>query len=210
MLVLNSEARAETIFQNRLLKKYILRNHNRWYRYARETLGQDIKPEDLIVVSGWVKTDADWAAVAFSNTSTSYSASVEGHAAGVIGLELSHSRASSVAGPKRHRQGQNYSLKSLSSSPADSAHDQCAFLKRSMVRRRLGIVRKVVAGAGYYQPPGHDDDRSTAGGVGVIADEYEDDGEGAWQIVENEVSLGLWCLPKTADIPGTRAGLLTY
>lgn len=70
-------------------------------------------------------------------------------------------------------------------------------------------MRRVVAGAGYYQPPSYDDG-SAAGGDEVVADENEDVGEGAWQEIESDMSLRSWCAPNTADINGTRAELLTH
>ena len=81
------------------------------------------------------------------------------------------------------------SVTALSSSAiaaAASDANQCIFLMRLKVWRRLGIVRQAVAGAGYHQLPKQDDERGAAGGGGVVVD--EDVEENVWLDVKTEVS----------------------
>ncbi|EKM51448.1 uncharacterized protein PHACADRAFT_102964 [Phanerochaete carnosa HHB-10118-sp] len=167
VLILKSEAHAEKILRNRLLKKYIVRHCDRWYAYARNEIYQDIKQEDIVVVSGWVKTTADWATVAFSNTSTSSSASLEGRVGGIAGAAVGGSHSRSMTGPRMERQASNFP-------PAEAKRDQCVLLRRYKIRKRLVFLKKVVGGAGYDQLPSPDDEQG-ASRVGVAAWEDEDE-----------------------------------
>lgn len=174
VLVLKSEAHAEAIFDNRALKKYIIRHHHTWHAYARDDLFQDIKLEDIVVISGWVKTEADWVVAAFSNTSTSSSGSVEAHAGGVAGFKAEGSHTTSVTGPKMHRHGERYLESASGAGLADAKRDQSVFVKRLKVRRRFVVWRKVVAGAGYHRLPEPGDARGASGEEGITAREVED------------------------------------
>ncbi|EKM58829.1 uncharacterized protein PHACADRAFT_88060 [Phanerochaete carnosa HHB-10118-sp] len=168
VLVLESEAHAESIFDNRALKKYIIRHHHTWHAYARNDLFRDIKAEDIVMISGWVKTEDDWVVAAFGNTSTSTSGSVEGRAGGVAGLKAEGSHTSSVTGAKMHRHGERYLDNASGLRPADAKRDQSVFVKRLKVRRRLLVLWKVVAGAGYDLLPYLGDARGGPGEEGTM------------------------------------------
>ncbi|EKM58887.1 uncharacterized protein PHACADRAFT_248999, partial [Phanerochaete carnosa HHB-10118-sp] len=174
VLALKSDAHAETIYKNQIFKKYIFRNIRAWHAYAKDVLGLDIKQEDLVVVSGWVKTTADWAETAFSNTSTRSSGSLEGHVGGVARVEVGGSYTSSVMGPKMHRHAEHYSSKTFGSHSAEFRRDQCIFLKYYKVLRRLLLPPKLVAGAGYHRLPDLGDGRGASKGEGVALEELED------------------------------------
>ncbi|EKM58786.1 uncharacterized protein PHACADRAFT_73658, partial [Phanerochaete carnosa HHB-10118-sp] len=177
VLVLKSEAHAERMFENRLLKKHILRNHDKWCAYVKDELFQDVNPEDIVVVSGWVKTGADWAAIAFGNASTTSSASAEGRVGGVAGVAAGGSHSRSVTGPRMERQGQNYLSGASSSQTAGGKRDHSVFVKRYKMLKRLGFLRKVVAGAGYDRLPGQGDGRGASGAEGVMVEKDEDEDE---------------------------------
>ncbi|EKM56565.1 uncharacterized protein PHACADRAFT_92278 [Phanerochaete carnosa HHB-10118-sp] len=166
VLELNSEADAESIYEKVSLKEYIIRHHNEWYAYAKDVLDLDIQRESIVVVIGWVKTEADWATVAFGNTSTSSSVSLEGRAAGVVGAGVGTSRSSSTTGPTMRRQGKDYSA-----SAPDSARDQSVFLKRLKMKKRFGLLKEIVAGAGYHRLPDRGDGRGGSAAEGIAARE---------------------------------------
>ncbi|EKM58791.1 uncharacterized protein PHACADRAFT_88495 [Phanerochaete carnosa HHB-10118-sp] len=174
ILALKSEAHAETVFENAVLENYIARHHDGWYAYAKDVLGHRFKQESLIVVRGWVKTEADWAVAAFSNASTSVSASVEGNAGGVAGAGIGGSHSRSVTGPRVQRQGRDYLADASRPRPAEPIRDQCVLVKRYMLRKRLVILKKIVAGADYHRLPGAGDERGGSGGKGVVVQEEED------------------------------------
>ncbi|EKM58891.1 uncharacterized protein PHACADRAFT_191205 [Phanerochaete carnosa HHB-10118-sp] len=157
VLALRSEAHAETLFESHVFKAYI---------------------EKIVVVYVWVKTEADWAAAAFSNTSTSFSGSLKASAGSIAGAEMGGSHSSSVSGPEMHRHGQREA--------GSTRRDQCVLVKRLKVRRRFMLPRKVVAGAGYHQLPDPWAARDGLGGEGVIVLEAEAENMGDANIVNAE------------------------
>ncbi|EKM58871.1 uncharacterized protein PHACADRAFT_248971 [Phanerochaete carnosa HHB-10118-sp] len=118
VLTLRSEAYIEKIFGNNLLEKYILRNHDNWYAYVKNIALQDVEREDLVFVSGWVKTTADWMITIFQGTNT-------------------HSRRS----PEISRHGEGY----LGDPLGETKRHQCLFVSGYKVRRRFGVVRDVAS-----------------------------------------------------------------
>ncbi|GJE97251.1 hypothetical protein PsYK624_134670 [Phanerochaete sordida] len=85
VLVLQSEAHSQTIFENTELKEDVLRHHEGWCAFARDVHHLTVKSSAIVMVSGWVKTGPDWAAAAFSNTGSRRSASVKASAGGLAG-----------------------------------------------------------------------------------------------------------------------------
>ncbi|GJE94312.1 WD40 repeat domain-containing protein [Phanerochaete sordida] len=168
LLVLQSPLTSSGLLESDELKRYMVREHERWYAHAKDTLRLGVQPEDIVLVSGWSKSSADWAVTVFSNTTTSYHASLQGRAANFAGLELFRSRKRTESGPKIQRHGTKYPR------PA-GAHDklqedQCMFVKRYRLKRRLLVVHEIVAGAGFNRLSGSRDDEglgdATTGGVG--------------------------------------------
>ncbi|GJF00742.1 WD40 repeat domain-containing protein [Phanerochaete sordida] len=108
------------------------------------------------MVSGWVKTEADWATAAFSNMSSSAGVSLDGQAGGAARIRVSGSYTYSAAGPMMERQGCHYAQSTPTVHNNHSrcrTKDQCVFIKRYMVRRRFYFMRTIVAGAGYHDLP---------------------------------------------------------
>ena len=195
VLILNSPAHRESVFENDLLWKYMLRHHHEWCEYARTTLGQRVKSSDVILLAGCVKTSADWKVVAFTRSSIAYHAGLEGHAFGA-GAELRAARTRELEPPKMHREGLLYPRAqshpshsgeagtfTASDQPVDSPgpntspessgsgeprKDQSAFLNRYRTKRR-GPFKKIVAGAGPHRLPEQEGRRSVQGGEGLMA-----------------------------------------
>ncbi|EKM56568.1 uncharacterized protein PHACADRAFT_253776 [Phanerochaete carnosa HHB-10118-sp] len=191
VLELKSEAYAEAIFENLELKQYILRHHGEWHKYAKGKLHQDVKRGDIVMICGWVKTEADWAATAFSNTSTNTSISVGVQAGAVAGANAGASNTSSTTGPTMRRQGENYAKASgpavkPSDTPTNASEvvanvpglilpeptrDQSVFVRRYKVETRLGVLKEVVAGAGYHRLPDAGDGRGDSAAEGIVGRE---------------------------------------
>ncbi|EKM58799.1 uncharacterized protein PHACADRAFT_191131 [Phanerochaete carnosa HHB-10118-sp] len=72
------------------------------------------------------------------------------------------------------RQSQHYSADVSRPRSAELTRDQCVLLKRYMLRKRLGVLRKITASAGYYRLPYVDDRRSGSGEEGLMTREGED------------------------------------
>lgn len=172
---MRSEAGSESTYDSHLLKMYIAQNYSKWHAYARDVLGHDIEEDDIVVISGWVKTKADWAVNAFSNTSTSSKGSFDIHASGIAGAQAGFEHSRSTTGPKMHRHGVHYSETVSCSSPTEAEHNQCIFLKYYKVQRRLiGLPPKIIAGAGYHQLPDAGDGRGGSGEEGIVESEVWD------------------------------------
>lgn len=169
LLVLQSHATAETIFESADLKRHMVRQHEHWCAFVRDTVRVDVRPEEIVLVSGWAKSSADWAAAVFSNTSTRHEASLQAQIGRFVGLELFHSRARTLSGPRVPRQGSKYPRRADTDEVL--SQDQCMFVKRYRLKKRLGVLHHIVAGAGYDEPPvdregGHDEG-------GAVTDETE-------------------------------------
>ena len=183
VLVLNSPAHSESIFQSVSLRKYMRRHHREWYDYARNVLDQNVSREAIVLVTGWSKTSPDWKAVAFTRSDTGYNASLGANALGVVGAEVRGTRSRESEPPTMHREGALYfGAPPNAIDVGESSEDQCIFVKRHMIKWR-GL--RIVAGAGYHQPR-----RAEGGGVGggVVATEEEEDDEDPLANVESEVS----------------------
>ncbi|GJE94285.1 WD40 repeat domain-containing protein [Phanerochaete sordida] len=168
MLVLQSQASSESVFESCRLKEYMARHHDVWSHHVRVTVGHEIRKEDIVLIGGWVKTSADWAAMAFCKVARKHHASLKGKAGGFLGLELFGSRARLESGAKSHRQGEDYARAAgtLANNPDQN---QSVFLRRYKIKRKLVVLKTIVAGAGYdrrYR-------RGPGGGTGegVVADE---------------------------------------
>ncbi|GJE97233.1 WD40 repeat domain-containing protein [Phanerochaete sordida] len=159
VLELKSDPHAQTIYENTELKEYILRNHGKWRTYVTNVLKQPVRGRDLVMISGWVKTEANWAAAAFASTHVSSSVSLSGQAGGVASVSTGASRATSMTGPTMHRHGEAF-LEGSADTTLQHATDQCVFVKRYKVRHRMAFLRRIVAGAGNHQLP-----RSSGGGT---------------------------------------------
>ena len=146
--------------------------HEHWCSYVRDVLGHDVSPQEIVLISGWGKASADWAATVFSNTSTKRYASLRGQFGKLVGLELFGSRTRVQSGPKVHRQGDIYP-RPRGTPPDDLKKDQCMFVKRYKLKRRFKILHKIVAGAGYDRLPGNSGEGGS--GTGVIADDSGSD-----------------------------------
>ena len=97
------------------------------------------------------------------------------------------SSAALTASPDIPTSSSAAALSSPAIAAAASDANQCIFLMRLKIRRRLRIVRQVVAGAGYHRLPERDDERGAAGGGEVVVN--EDTEENVWPDVKTEVSV---------------------
>ncbi|GJE94290.1 WD40 repeat domain-containing protein [Phanerochaete sordida] len=171
LLVLKSHADAESLYDNRELEDYIIREHHKWHAYAIDDVGHRVKPEDIVLVSGWIKAPADWATAAFSNTSSTESLSVTSQIGQFFGFGLSGKHHKAYSGPRMERRGVMYPKVADRNAP----RDQCLFVKRYKIKRRARVVRVLQAGAGYDSPPsGRGDDGSQSSPVRSANSDTED------------------------------------
>ncbi|GJE94287.1 WD40 repeat domain-containing protein [Phanerochaete sordida] len=160
LLVLKSHAFAESLYDNRELETYIVREHGNWHAYARDYVGHRVEPKDIVLVSGWVKAPADWATAAFSNSNVMRQLSIGEQFAQFVGLSLSRLRTRAYSGPPMERRGARYPNTAGPGEPPN----QCIFVKRYKIKKRAGIVRVILAGSGHDNlRTGDRDDRADSG-----------------------------------------------
>ncbi|KAI0924374.1 hypothetical protein AcW2_005269 [Taiwanofungus camphoratus] len=64
VMVLNGETAQAELHPDPALTSYIMRNHKSWLDHATETLGVDVREEDVVMVRGWTKA-REWNSAAF-------------------------------------------------------------------------------------------------------------------------------------------------
>ncbi|PSR75640.1 hypothetical protein PHLCEN_2v8931 [Hermanssonia centrifuga] len=69
MLLLKSSARSDSLCPNEVLSQYMKKHHQDWYELAKSRYHWSCKPEDIILVNGWIKI-SQWTVAAFKNNST--------------------------------------------------------------------------------------------------------------------------------------------
>ncbi|GJE94334.1 WD40 repeat domain-containing protein [Phanerochaete sordida] len=165
VLVLDSQGRSEKVFESRPLTEYMARQHEQWCAYVRDVLKQRIDDEEIVLIGGWVRTSADWATMAFSKQAKKHSASLKGQGGGLLGLEIFGSRMRAQSGPSAHREGSKYPRAKHGGADAAFDEDQSIFLTRYKIKRRFGVVKMLVAGAGYHTLPRDSRDDDDGDGV---------------------------------------------
>ena len=196
-LELKSSACSESIYDDLRLRAYILQHHEQWHSYVRDVLQHRVEPSEIRVVSGWTKTSPDWQATAFSGFHTSHRTHVGAHAGSMAGADVYYGRSKAMSGPKLRRQGPLYSEPSSTSSSGERQMNHCVFMKGYRVKKRLGLVRELVAGVGPYKPPGHED-----GGSGKYGEGIEAGGE--MSVAEAEEAYIVFSEQEVGDTPGHR------
>lgn len=138
---------------------YVRQHHKSWFEFAR-SLGLDVKPEDIILVSGWLKT-TEWAvaAVLAEGKAHAFSLNVDpGSSIVQARLDIEHSTNHKLS--TSHRKGPN--------KITARRRDQCLFLRYYKAKYRFARFKflgmKIVAAA-EPQPddPHHDSEGSAAG-----------------------------------------------
>ncbi|KAJ3554116.1 hypothetical protein NM688_g3274 [Phlebia brevispora] len=104
LLALKSSAACDTIDRSLKLEKYIRRNHRAWHTFARETLGLNCRPEELVCISGCIKT-SEWTVAAFLKDESSHGAMIRGQLGPVasVGCEVQITQSREMAA--RHHSG---------------------------------------------------------------------------------------------------------
>lgn len=143
------------------------KHHAYWYQLARDRIGFDCKPEDVVISRGWVKT-TNWTVAAFLQEGRSQKVSLQGQFTPLAGVGFDLSFANNSACLRECRTGPKLSDGQSHSSP----RDQCIFLPLYKIRYRTipFLAPKIEAGAGPHQLPPHDDDGPLGAVAQVVAD----------------------------------------
>ncbi|GJE93414.1 hypothetical protein PsYK624_095730 [Phanerochaete sordida] len=176
-LRLKSKAHAEDTFPNRNLESYILRYYDDWHAYATTTLSQALDWGDIVVVTGWTKTTADWEMTTWSNKSSVLGAALEGQGGGIAKIKLGGSRTRSVTSTPIRRHGRTYEEQDALLDEAADRQDQCIFVRRVKVKKRPLAPSRLVASAGHRRDGESDHRPGSAGSSTTVGDETFDFGE---------------------------------
>ncbi|KAI0337165.1 WD40 repeat-like protein [Trametopsis cervina] len=185
LLYITHNAVKKTAQSNRELIKYMKQHHGAWGDHARNSAGIDIRPRDVIMVQGFVKT-VEFTVAAGSSGAVSQGGgiSVTGgfQAVGNVSLELKHQemKQQSVqtrSGPKKRSDRFRYSYSLHGGMENGPGYDQCLFLRYFQVRWRFpGYTHiQLRAGAGPHQLPKDPNAGEDAGPSGLMAYDGSDD-----------------------------------
>lgn len=126
------------------------KHHSSWCEFAFNQYGLTLKPEEIVLVRGWVKT-SDWAVAAFLDRGTAHEVSFQADAGPFANAKFSVSRSGVTSSSVQHRTG-----RTVEHDPEDEiARDQCVFLSMYKMKRRYYLLPRVVAAA----EPTNDDAR---------------------------------------------------
>ncbi|OBZ73114.1 hypothetical protein A0H81_06652 [Grifola frondosa] len=177
LLRLSQPGHAVAIHCGQSIKDYMRLQHSHWFTFARDVMGLEKQEEDLIFVSGHVKT-AEWLLIAEYTSSSregelSFTGTVGPSASANASLSMSHSVSMSV----QYRPGPPKALSicpdsSISVAANNSAgddtpasaseksnFDQCIFLNYYKLKTRRFRAPKIIeAAAGTHEQPRSDDD----------------------------------------------------
>ncbi|OBZ73112.1 hypothetical protein A0H81_06650 [Grifola frondosa] len=192
LLRLNKPGHAVAIHSKKHIMDYIRLNHPSWCNFAADVVGLDKPEEEIIFVSGHVKT-AEWALVAEYTSKTregelSFIGNIGPSASANVSLSISHSVSMSVqyrSGPSQAldiRTTQS-SFPSASSSQNDGTtstlqeptFDQCIFLNYYKLKsRRFRGLKVIQAAAGPHELPHSDDDDPDTDSCASTAPSFEE------------------------------------
>ncbi|PIL29922.1 hypothetical protein GSI_07832 [Ganoderma sinense ZZ0214-1] len=128
VLVLKRGADREMLHDSHTVNTYILQNHDSWCRFARDVRQLDLKPEDIMFVSGWIKTGpGEWALAATADRGQDTGITLGGSfGQGIMRASFSFST------PWEHRHGPE----GVQEDSEGAKYDQCVFLNYIKLKRR--------------------------------------------------------------------------
>ncbi|GBE87064.1 predicted protein [Sparassis crispa] len=164
-LIIKEGADKKEWMSGRRLTNYIRKNHNSWYDHTIGHLDLKVPREDIVFVTGWVKT-AEWAMAAFVQGGRSAQLTLSG-SFGSNGAFLSSGISSDISVSPAYKMGPSDAIQQSSSVQGSSAHrhsvkrNQCIFLRYYKTKRRF-LRTYVMQGAAEPRDPSspRDDDNS--------------------------------------------------
>lgn len=177
----------KTVVQRQELRfiRYMRQHHSSWYLYAREVLGIACKPEDIILVRGFIKTSS-WTVAAFlGGGSQSREITLHGQLGPTINVECGYaSHENSTSSPMHQRSGPAYRMilrtepkvplerlvLSSATETEPTPKDQCVFLNYFKVLYRAKFLKSIVAAA---DPPDLDRDGTEDENLPGLQSEYD-------------------------------------
>ena len=128
-------------------------HHDSWFDFAR-VLGHDVNADDIVLVSGWVKT-SQWALAACTNYGRAHEVTLDATVPSIASAKFEINLCEDVKMSVDQRSGPPGRIEPVDDGP--TTHDQCLFVKYYKMKKNKFRMKKIVAGAGPQEyPPGRD------------------------------------------------------
>lgn len=173
--MVNPRAMTHDILSKRAVEKYMDANFDTWLSFANDTIGLDIREDDIRFVTG-TTTTAQWAVAAFRsscrNKQGTFSCSLAGAGTASFSMSISdealptsHYRVGPPKLPPTHPSPHTPLPAVMPSEsippqpPAEMTYDQCIFVHTLKRKKRIEkFLRRLKAGAGPDELPRNPDD----------------------------------------------------
>lgn len=158
ILILDHAARETKVLVGRQVTDYIKQNYRNWLEFAQSNdWGLDVNLEDIIFISGFMKTGSSWSMAAVTENGKSATLGFDAGAGGFTGITAEVKRAKSVNVSVAQRKWPG-----TTAPKTQPTFDHCIFLRFCKVKRRpLGWISVYEASAGPHTlpPPDRNGDR---------------------------------------------------
>ncbi|KAI0707101.1 hypothetical protein C8Q76DRAFT_800461 [Earliella scabrosa] len=160
LLFLGSDGLREHLDCGLCIKKYMTKNLPDWYAYAKDNLQMEVHEEDIVFVSGFIKT-AVYAAASFCHENTKISTTfsgcctLPGVASGSAALAVQVSDAQGLVPTMDTRASPPELAAKWGNLLKEEVKDprQCVFLEYYRMKRRSWFIKRIEAGAGPHELP---------------------------------------------------------
>ena len=158
LLFLGSNGRREHLDCVKLIKEYMTRSLAKWYSYAKDERGMDVREEDIVFVSGFTKT-AVCATASFQHETEEQGASFRGNctlpgiASGSAELSVDMGNANDMPIATHVSPARLAALWGALPQEDQDHPQQCIFLEYYRMKRRMVLLKKIVAAAGPHELP---------------------------------------------------------
>ena len=140
------------IIDNKLIREYVLKHYEQWHAYARDILHFEREYSDIWLVAGFNKTTDNWKAMVFCGMSLECHAAVGAGAPGVGGASVEITQTQQCIPARFNKEGLVYDRrKGPIKEPVNP--QQCIFLRRYMVKKRMKGPLRIVANGYKGDPP---------------------------------------------------------
>ena len=140
MVLNHGGADQEVLKPNTAFPDYMRKHHDSWYAFAQERQ-HAVRPGDIIMVRGTIKA-RKWTVAAFVGEETEQSLHFDAHGIAPLAFGASLRLATTSSASVLHRSGPI-------SESTTTLKNQCVFLSRYKMKRRIFRAPKVIRAAGY-------------------------------------------------------------
>lgn len=150
--MLGDHATQSLALDYRAFERYISQHHDSWYAFAI-SLDHAIEAEDIVLVSGWLKT-SDWALAVCTNHGHAHEVLLEAHPSSTAGVQFEATLSQDVDVSVDQRRGP---LRDEPRTDRARPRDQCLFLRYYKLKKRP-VWRARCVPAGELSDDAHPED----------------------------------------------------